>query len=197
MKASHFSLLAALALGALVSACEKPQPPPPQPASMADGDDCSRDRNWACAEANYRGYLQQYPSDVRANAVLAITLSRESKHREALPFFQKAIDAGAGTYDLFANYALSLDATGDVDGAIKWNRRALDAVPTLVDVRGSLAQQLVRKGQTDEALKLLRDFDRGLVKQGHQPYFTAQIAAIEDRAAKDKAASAAGAAAPK
>lgn len=178
------ALLSALAFTALAAACAPAAPAAPPPASMADGDKCFGDRDYACAEANYRGYLKLYPQDVRANAVLGITLTRESKHHDALPYFQKAIDAGEGTYDLYANYALSLDATGDTEGAIKYNRRALDAVPSLVDVRGSLARQLAKQGKTDEAIKLLRDFDQHLVKLGEQPYFTAQIAALEDKAAK-------------
>ncbi|MDB5430784.1 MAG: hypothetical protein JWP35_1900 [Caulobacter sp.] len=178
------ALLAVLALSALAAACAPATPPAPQPASMADGDKCFGDRDYACAEANYRGYLKLYPQDVRANAVLGITLTRESKHHDALPYFQKAIDAGEGTYDLYANYALSLDATGDTEGAIKYNRRALDAVPSLVDVRGALARQLAKQGKTDEAIKLLRDFDKHLVSLGEQPYFTGQIAALEDKAAK-------------
>ena len=168
---------------ALLSACEKPQPPPPEPASAETAEDCYQRQDYACARANYAGYLKQYPNDTHAMAMLAFSLTRAGKHREALPYYQKVVAAGIGTYDLFANYALSLDATGDLDGAIKRNRQALEAVPNLVDVRGDLAQQLVRQGKRAEALELLQSFDRQLVKKGEIPYFTAQIAAIKEQSA--------------
>ena len=44
--------------------------------------------------------------------------------------------------------------SGDLDGAIEKNRASLKIVPTLVDVRGSLANQLVRKGRAQEAVDL-------------------------------------------
>jgi len=96
---------------------------------------------------------------------------------------------GAGTYDLFANYAISLDALGKADESIKWNRKTLELVPNLVDVRGTLAQQLAKQGKHDEAIKLLPEFDAYLKRNGQGPYFTGQIMTI--REARDAAAKAA------
>jgi hypothetical protein len=53
-------------------------------------------------------------------------------------------------------------------------------LPNLVDVRGTLAQQLVRQGKHDEAIKLLQDFDAYLKKNGQSPYFTGQIMVIKE-----------------
>ena len=83
---------------------------------------------------------------------------------------------------MYAGYAISLEATGDLDGAIRANRKALELVPSLVDVRGSLAAQLVRKGQSAEAIKLLEDFDAHLRRNGQRAYFTGQIASIKEAA---------------
>lgn len=179
MRVFTLILAAAAALG--LAACE-PEAAAPQPASLPDGDNCFAQRNWNCAAANYNGYLQTYPNDAQVNAKLGIARTRAGHHREALPFYKHAEDLGVITYDMYAGYALSLDATGDLDGAIRANRKALELVPSLVDVRGSLAAQLVRKGQPGEAVDLLEDFDTRLKQQGDQPYFTAQIASIKEKA---------------
>lgn len=176
-----FSLILATATGLALTACE-PEAAAPQPASLSDGDNCFAQRNWNCAAANYNGYLKAYPNDAQVNAKLGIARTRAGHHREALPFYKRAEDLGVVTYDMYAGYALSLDATGDLDGAIRANRKALEVVPSLVDVRGSLAAQLVRKGEPREAVALLQEFDTLLKRQGDQPYFTAQIASIKEKA---------------
>ena len=172
------ALLVAAGMFAL-SAC-KQAPPAPEPASKDVGMTCLRANDLACAEANLRGYLKQYPTDSETTAVLAIALTEAGKHREALPFYARAVEAGEATYDLFAYYAKSLDASGDLAGAMTYNRKSLEIVPSLVDVRGDLARQLVRNGQPDEAIRLLREYDDELVHQGHSPYFTVQIEGIEE-----------------
>jgi Tfp pilus assembly protein PilF len=163
---------------AMLSAC-KPAPPVPEPASKPAAMACLQKGDLPCAEANLTGYMKQYPDDSDTAAVLAIVLSQSGKHREALPFFVKAVAAGQNTYDVYANYARSLDAMGDLDGAIANNRKALEIVPSLVDVRSDLAGELVRSGKPEEAVALLMEFDDQLVEQGHPRYFPVQIAEIE------------------
>lgn len=164
-----------------LAACEGQRPPPPQPASLQDGDACFARRDWNCAAANYNGYLQTYPNDPAVNAKLGIARTRAGHHREALPFYARAEQLGVVTYDMYAGYAISLEATGDLDGAIRANRQALELVPNLVDVRGNLAAQLVRKGEPQEAIDLLQAFDTYLRENGEAPYFTAQIASIRQQ----------------
>ena len=175
-------IILAFAIG--LSACENgaaDAPPPPQRASLSDGDRCFAEQDWNCAAANYNGYLQTYPDDPTVNARLAIARTRAGHHREAVPFYRHAESLGVATYDMYAGYAISLEATGDLDGAIRANERALEAVPSLVDVRGSLAAQLVRRGDPEEALALLEEFDAYLRQQGEAPYFSAQIAGIREQ----------------
>jgi len=173
-------VVVALALG--LAACGSPKAAAPLPASLEDGDNCFAQRNWNCAAANYHGYLKTYPNDPAVNAKAGIAYTRAGHHREAVPFYKYAEGLGVITYDMYAGYAISLDATGDLDGAIRANRKALELVPSLVDVRGSLAAQLVRKGQPGDAVKLLEEFDALLKRNGQQPYFTAQIASIKQTA---------------
>ncbi|MDQ0464823.1 tetratricopeptide (TPR) repeat protein [Caulobacter ginsengisoli] len=164
----------------LLAAC-KPAPPEPMPADLNTGEQCFKDGHYGCAAQNFYGYLKLYPNDTHAMAMEAFSLTKQGAHKDAIYWYNKAAQAGVGTYDFYAFYAESLEATGDLDGAIKYNRRSLDLVPTLVDVRGSLAGELVKQGKPQEALDLLESFDRGLIKQGHPPYFTGQILAIKDQ----------------
>ncbi|HYE46900.1 MAG TPA: tetratricopeptide repeat protein [Caulobacter sp.] len=182
-----WSLVVVGTLSLLAAACEKVAPP--QPASLEEGNRCFEAGQWSCAGANYNGYLKTYPDDPIVNARLAMARTRAGHHKEAIYYYQKAESLGVVTYDLFASYALSLDATGDLDGAIRANLKALEIVPRLVDVRGSLANQLVRKGQTQDAIELLEEFDAFLKRQGEDPYFTAQIASIKEKAGQKPAES--------
>jgi tetratricopeptide (TPR) repeat protein len=168
------------AMGLALAACEKPPPPKPIPASKEDAEDCYRDRNYRCAAQNYYGYLKLFPTESDTRAIYAITLTKSGQHALAIPQYEQVLKEGVGTYDLFANYALSLDALGRTEESMTWNRKTLELVPNLVDVRGDLAKQLVRQGKHDEAIKLLQDFDAYLKKEGQGPYFTGQIMAIRE-----------------
>jgi tetratricopeptide (TPR) repeat protein len=144
MKAIYTALLGAMVL----AACEK-EPPAPPPASKTDAEACYRRQEYHCAALNYYGFLKLYPTETETRAIYAITLTRSGQHALAIPQYQQAMKEGVGTYDLFANYAISLDALGRLDESIQWNRKTLELVPNLVDVRGMLARQLVRQGKHD------------------------------------------------
>lgn len=185
MKPYVFAAVAALALSA--AACKPAPPPAPPPASKEDAEACARRRDYGCAALNYYGYLQKFPTETDTRAVYAIMLTRSGQHAIAIPQYERVLKEGAGAYDLFAAYAESLDALGRADESIKWNRKTLELVPNLVDVRGTLAQQLVKQGKHDEAIKLLEDFDAYLKRNGQGPYFTGQIMTIKEaRAAAAK-----------
>jgi clan AA aspartic protease (TIGR02281 family) len=158
---------------------ERPWILPDGTPSMDEAERCWRHDDLPCAEADMLAYLKQYPNDRHANALLAITLTFDGRHKEALPYYRKAESLGAGEYDFYAGYAKSLEATGDIDGAIKYNQASLKIAPTLVDVRGDLANELVKKGRQKEALDLLESFDRKLESEGEQPYFKDQINRIK------------------
>jgi Flp pilus assembly protein TadD len=153
-------------------------PTGPEPADVAAADRCFRNKDNPCALANYQGFLKQHPDDLHATTNLAVSLSRTGRHAEALPLYRKALAQGGRGYQLCAYYATSLDATGDLDGAIEWNRRALKAEPNLVDVRRDLARQLVRKGRSREAVQLLKSYDDQLIADRQNPLFIDEIAAI-------------------
>jgi len=167
----------------------RPWTPPGNP-SLSEAKICLQDHDFDCANADYEAYLAKYPNDARANAAFAIALTQDGQHKEALYYYKRAVSMGVVTYDTYAGYAISLDATGDTDGAIRYNYAALKLVPGLVDVRGALADQLVRKGHRDEALNLLESFDQSLQDQGWPPYFQAQIDKIRGGATGSQVAAA-------
>ncbi|HTW34053.1 MAG TPA: retroviral-like aspartic protease family protein [Rhizomicrobium sp.] len=160
--------------------------------SMGEAQLCLRNGDLPCAEADMLAYLKSYPNDAHATALLAITLTQDGHHREALYYYKRADALGVATYDFYAGYARTLDAMGDTDGAIEKNQAALKLVPSLVDVRGALADELVRKGRKQEALELLTSFDANLEAQGYPPYFTQQIARIRKDMGGDTAKEASG-----
>jgi len=158
---------------------ERPWVLPPGLPSMSEALSCQRDGDLPCAEADLVAYTKKYPGDSKAFAMLAILLTQDGRHKESIYYYQKAESMGVGTYDLDAGYAKSLDATGHLDAAMAKNQAALNLYPTLVDVRGALADELVRKGRGKEALNLLVDFDRQLEAEGQPAYFAAQIRQIK------------------
>lgn len=149
--------------------------------NLSDAESCLQNQNFACAEADYRAYLRKYPKDASTTGVLAILLTQDGQHRDAINYYKRALALGISAYDLHANYAVSLNNTGQVDEAINQNYAALKLAPSLVDVRGALADQLVKKGRGEEAISLLEGFDQGQVEQGQAPYFPTQIAQIRSK----------------
>lgn len=170
----------AISLAVLLLAACKPAAPP-MPADLDAGERCFRDRHFGCAAQNFYGYLKLYPNDTHAMVMEAFSLTEQGAHKDAVYWYRKAAAAGVGTYDFDVYYARSLEQVGDLDEAIKYNRRALDLVPNLVDARGALAEELVKQGKHQEALDLLESFDRKLVKMGEAPYFAGKITAIKDQ----------------
>jgi len=80
--------------------------------NLSDAENCLRNRNLACAEADYRSYLRKYPKDASSTAILANVLTQDGQHLDSIPYYQRAVALGVSTYDLYANYAVSLNNVG-------------------------------------------------------------------------------------
>ncbi len=144
-------------------------------------DGCPDRRAEGCAEADFRAALRQRPGDARAAGLLAMTLSEDGRHKEALRYFKVAAAAGVSAYDFDAAWARSLAATGHLDQAIRRNYAALRLAPAAEKVRAVLADELARRGRAREAVDLLQTYDRTLEQHGEAPRFTAQIDGIARR----------------
>src|ERR1700760_4826254 len=58
-------------------------------ASLSAAEACYRHNDYACTEADYEAYLQKYPNDETTNARMALVLTRDGRHKEALPYYRK------------------------------------------------------------------------------------------------------------
>lgn len=79
---------------------------------------CTRSKDFLCAEKMWAEYVTLRPTDANGIANLGIILNKRGKHEAAIANFERAIDLGEGTYDLFGFYADSLANTGKIDEAI-------------------------------------------------------------------------------
>jgi predicted aspartyl protease len=140
---------------------------------------CMRIGDVKCQEENLRDFIRLRPADAAAAGQLGVLLNRRGRHDEAIVQFRRALEFGAGTYDLFAYMADSYEKRGELPQAIEWSYKALSVVPTLVDVRRKLASLLVRSQRPYEALSLLQGYDNQLEARGLQAYFVAQRISIE------------------
>lgn len=180
------------ALASTISGCSNHQPPPePRTAPQLEqaAVRCMSARDWECAEDNWSQYIKLRPDDSRAIANYGFALHFEGNDQAAVRQFETAIAQGEGTYDLFAAYADSLENVGRTEAAIDWSYKALQLVPSLVDVRGNLAKLLVHQKKYYEALALLAEFDQRLEAEGHLPYFKGQRIAIESTTPRHDSAS--------
>ena len=155
--------------------CDNPNVDP-----MKQANDCYLLNQFDKATDILKKYIAKNPTNPRAYGVLAMSLARSQKYEESIPYFQKRISFGGYGYDICAFYARSLDATGNINESIVWNKKALELVPTLIDVRKTLAEQLVKTGKKQEAINLLQTFDDGREQKGQSRIFTAQIEAIKN-----------------
>ncbi len=191
------SLMALIGLGALAARTDvaalwrKHFGPPLTTAELrAQATACERRGDLPCEQEMLSALVTLRPDDGVAHARLGHVMARRDDDAHAVTEYQRAIDGGEGTYDLFAWYAESLARVGRTDEAIDWSYRSLSLVPNLVDVRGDLAKLLVARGRGYEALSLLESFDADAESRGRGGYFKGQRIAIETALAAPAAASA-------
>lgn len=150
--------------------------------SLAKANECYITSNYEKAIEILQSITQKNVSNGRAFAMLGLAYSNTEQHEQAINAFKKALSLGWVTYDVYAFYARSLADIGKIDEAIKFNKEALKIVPNLLDVRKSLAEQLLSKGKKSEALNVLESFDIEQRKAGKKEYFTNEINQIKSSA---------------
>ncbi len=170
-------VLAALLAACALAGCKQPT------NSLADAQACLHTGDLTCAAANLKGYLLLKPEDMHATGLLAIIQTQTGQHAEAIVTARKAIAGGVQDAQLYANLGGSLGATGDVEGAIAANRKALELDPNLVDVAMTTAGMLNDKGQSAEGVKILEAFDAHQIAGGHPAKFPAMIAVMKENVA--------------
>ena len=156
----------------------------PNASDIKNGNDCYVTGyvagNYAKSIDYSKKVLAKDPNNSKANVFIAFSYMRMSRYEEAVPYFKKALEQGANTYDVYSLYGMTLEALGDSSGAIKWYKQALIIYPALSDVTGKLANLLAKDGKKDEAISLLEKYDATLVQKGKAPIFQGQIMVIKE-----------------
>lgn len=131
--------------------------------------------SYSKAEETSKIVLQKNQNNLRANALLAFSLTKQNKHEESLIFYDRAIKLGGKTFDIYAYYAFSLDALDKLDESILYNKKALQLYPNLYDVSKLLSQQFEKKNNFDDAIKILQNFDNIRSSKGQPTIFSNKI----------------------
>jgi len=156
----------------------------PNASDIKNGNDCYVTGyvagNYAKSIEYSKKVLAKDPNNSKANVFIAFSYMRMARYEEAAPYFKRALELGANTYDVYSLYGMTLEALGDSDGAIKWYKQALIIYPALSDVTGKLANLLAKDGKKDEAISLLEKYDAAQVQKGKAPIFQGQIMVIKE-----------------
>lgn len=102
------------------------------------------------------------PKDGQIQSWLGYLYLRLGRHAEAINHLSAAIEQGAGTVDTYNNLGNAHLGRGDVDGAIKVYRRAIELATgdEAADPQYNLGNALARKGLLPEALEAYQRAER-------------------------------------
>ena len=140
-------------------------------ADLGRGMEKFRDRNYAEAEAELRAVVEMEPENVEALRVLGLSLVRQGKSEDAVPFLDKAASAGPDSPDvklaLAAAYAAEkqYDKAGQLVNAVASQQ---SDHPELPYYRGMLA---VLKKQYKDAIPSLETAIRNDSENGYAYYY--------------------------
>ncbi len=81
---------------------------------------------------------------------------REARFEEAMRFYRKALDAGAGGAGILVEFGMALEASGQPEQALDAFRRAVETEPGNPAVARHLSSALKSAGHHDEALRVLK-----------------------------------------
>ncbi|MET0544880.1 MAG: sulfotransferase [Caulobacterales bacterium] len=109
------------------------------------------------------------PRDALTLDTIGVVLSRTGQHARAVPFFERAIEAGASSANIFYNFGAALQFVGRFDAAAAAYRAAIERDPKLYRAYSALVQ--LKKQTTDNhhlpALESLFSGARGADEKLH------------------------------
>jgi len=111
-----------------------------------------------CAIAAFLQILKQNPGDTKALANLAMAQSHYGQHKLAVSNFERALDKGYRTYDVYYFYGKSLQKTRYSQMAIDAYQAAIRLNPDLVDAAANIALIMIDQGQFEQALKHIQNY---------------------------------------
>lgn len=104
-------------------------------------------------EAIYRQGVARFPKDATLSCNLGVTLSLQSRHAEALTYYNRAIAADDSNYHAHLNRGLALMALNDIPAASQSLRRATTLEPNHPDGWLNLGVCLIRLHAEPEAIE--------------------------------------------
>lgn len=124
-----------------------------EPTSLASwGESLGQTGRFVEAEQVVRRALEHAPNDASILTLLGWVLIEQHEEHAACDVFKRSLDINANQFLAAFNYGVLLLKTSDIQGALRWLRRA-----TSIDVKSGaawrvLALELARHGQNAEAL---------------------------------------------
>ena len=107
------------------------------------------------AERALREHLQRSPRSAKGHSQLAIALLNQKRFAEATNILQAALQLKSTWRELHYNLGYACAHLGHSNEAILHLRNALERDPNYLPTYFALAELLIRRGQTDEARRLL------------------------------------------
>jgi murein DD-endopeptidase MepM/ murein hydrolase activator NlpD len=149
--------------------------------ALVKANSCYLEKDYSKVKGLLLEYISINKNNGRAYALLAASYTNLEMHPEAIKMFELAISKNWISYDTCALYARSLASLGLINESIKWNKKALELVPSLVDITKILAEQLENTGRIPEAIEILVNFDKKRLRDGKDELFEDQISTLRNK----------------
>jgi Flp pilus assembly protein TadD len=102
----------------------------------------------------FQEFLKKNPNHALANARLGICLGDVERHREAIPYLEKAIALDATDYQSRSNLGLVFEKLGKPEEGIEWERKAVALQPDNPEVLNNLGWVLLQARHSRDALEI-------------------------------------------
>ncbi|MBY0430597.1 MAG: PEP-CTERM system TPR-repeat protein PrsT, partial [Rhodospirillales bacterium] len=119
------------------------------------------------ARGTLEGWLKDHPEDAESRLAYAVSLIETGDMSEAIRQHESLLNPYPNNATLYNNLAWLYDRTGDIR-ALDYARRAQTLAPDSPDVTDTLGWLLVRNGQPQRGLELLKKAYEGSKDQGNQ-----------------------------
>ena len=139
------------------------------------GGDCNTYGETKCSLISFLQILKMKPGDTKALANLAMAQSHYGQHDLATINFQKVLDKGYETYDVYFLYGKSLLKSRQTTPALNAFHNALKINPQLIEAAAQVSLILVNQGKFEEAL----GFIQGYLKAN--PEAQQRLRAVQDK----------------
>jgi len=121
--------------------------------------------------------------------LLGSAIATKNSCQEAIPYFEKSLNAGGYGFDLSGKYSMCLSDTGKHEEAIKWGYISLKSVPTLRDVANKVVSSLSAKERFGEAISVIDNLNMAANPRKPPSLFLERRAILEQKLGKSDAPS--------